>query len=62
MTNHKVTSRDGKELGHTTGGKRQCKLEGCLGIRLGVRWDKKTLTWPCTRSMTMNTKQEYQIS
>ena len=39
-----------REVGQVIGSKR-CTLEGCLGTRLGVRWPKGNLTWPCTKGM-----------
>lgn len=51
-----VVSRDGKIKGQLTGGSRTCQLEGCLGRRLGVRWSDGTLTWPCTKGMTLRKK------
>lgn len=35
----------------TVVGTRRCTLEGCGGVRLGVRWSKKRLTWPCLKGM-----------
>lgn len=46
-------SRDGKEKGILTGGRRCCALEGCTGVRLGVRWPDGKLTWPCTDGMKL---------
>lgn len=46
-----VYSRSGDQLGKTTGGTRSCRLEGCRGIRIGVRWPDGSLTWPCTDGM-----------
>ena len=44
-----VWSRDGAEAGKATGGSRQCAMEGCRGLRIGVRWPDGKLTWPCTK-------------
>lgn len=50
-----IISRDGKLKGKTTGGFRQCRLEGCCGIRIGVRWKRDgKMTWPCSRGMNGN--------
>jgi hypothetical protein len=38
--------------GVLTGSSRRCQLEGCLGVRLYVRWDDGKLTMPCTKGMT----------
>lgn len=32
-------------------GTRRCQLEGCGHTRLGVRWSKTRLTWPCVGAM-----------
>jgi hypothetical protein len=50
-----ITSRDGKEKGQATGTVRRCMLEGCGGIRIGVRWPDGKLTWPC--SVAINDKR-----
>ena len=46
-----VLSRDGNTRGRTTGGVRPCVLEGCLGLRIGVRWPDGKLIWPCSEAM-----------
>ena len=47
-----VTRRDAAEPdGVTTGGAYRCRLEGCCGWRLAVRWEDDTLTNPCTKGM-----------
>jgi len=47
-------SRDRKLKGHTTGGFRLCRLEGCGGLRIGVRWPDKKITWPCSKGLVGN--------
>lgn len=37
--------------GVTTGGSRPCSMEGCVCVRIGVRWKDKTLTYPCLGGM-----------
>jgi len=46
-----VLSRDGRARGRTTGSLRSCTLEGCRGLRIGVRWPDGRLTWPCSEGM-----------
>jgi len=46
-----VLSRGRRARGRTTGGVRPCTLEGCLGLRIGVRWPDGKLTWPCSEGM-----------
>jgi hypothetical protein len=54
----KVVSRDGKAVGETTGSERLCSLEGCGGMRLGVRWPRRRgkarTTYPCTKGMSFD--------
>lgn len=37
--------------GRTTGGQRRCGLAGCNGVRIGVRWDDGTMSWPCSKGL-----------
>lgn len=48
------------EVGRFTGGRRQCSLEGCSGVRYGVRWPSGRLvnghlvgglTFPCSKGV-----------
>ena len=56
-----VWNRGGKFKGRTTGTTRRCRMEGCLGICLGVRWPDGKLTWPCTKGMKERKNGDYQI-
>lgn len=47
----KVVSRDGNDEGELTGGQRRCGLAGCTGVRLGVRWSDKRVTFPCSKGL-----------
>ncbi len=47
----KVLSRDGKQEGALTGGRRRCQLAGCNGIRVVVRWADNKVTYPCTKGL-----------
>ena len=50
------------EIGKLTGGRRHCGLEGCNGVKLGVRWPDKKLTFPCTKGMTWKSEtSQWQI-
>jgi hypothetical protein len=53
-----ILSRDGKLKGRLTGGEYSCRMEGCTGQRLGVRWEDKTLTYPCAKGMEWNEKRK----
>lgn len=46
-----VVSSDKKETGSMTGTTRRCQLEGCNGLRMGVKWADRKLSWPCTKGM-----------
>ena len=48
----KILARKGcRMVGRSTGTFRPCTLEGCSGLRVGVRWRNGRLTWPCTGGM-----------
>ncbi len=47
-----VMSRDGKDVGRVTSATRSCQLEGCQGIRIGVRWSNGKRTFPCSKGLT----------
>ena len=40
-----------ESCGTATGSTRRCRLEGCTGIRVMVRWPNGKVTWPCTKGM-----------
>jgi len=47
-----VLSPNGVDGGTTTGGQYRCRLEGCGGMRIAVRWPDGRVTYPCTKGMT----------
>jgi hypothetical protein len=57
----KVWNREKTEYGSPTGGTRKCRMEGCLGMCIAVRWPDGSLTWPCTRGMSTLTQDEMKI-
>ena len=57
----KVLDAKGKDQGVTTGGMYPCRLEGCSGQRLAVRWPDRTFTYPCTEGMTAHADGTWQI-
>ena len=59
VTGELVKSSDDKSTGHTTGGTRECQMEGCRGQRLGVRWEDGKLTFPCTHGMVWNNNLKF---
>ena len=55
VTGRKVHARKPyKTVGVTTGSARDCQMEGCNGMCLGVKWaGRKFQTWPCSRGMEL---------
>ena len=49
----KVKTRCGKETGTVTGGGYLCRMEGCGGWRVGVRWPNGAITFPCSKGMDL---------
>lgn len=47
----KVYARDGKTCGFATGSTYPCRLEGCSGSRIMVRWSDGEYTWPCSKGL-----------
>jgi len=46
-----VWGRGRKESGIATGTVRRCQMDGCTGVRIGVRWSDGKITWPCSKGM-----------
>lgn len=46
-----VRSRDGETVGHATGSTHPCRLEGCKGVRITVRWPDDKITYPCSKGL-----------
>ena len=46
-----IFSRELDECGKATGTQKKCMLDGCKGQRIGVRWENKKLTWPCSEGI-----------
>jgi hypothetical protein len=38
-------------VGQTTGATRPCRLEGCCGVRMVVKWEDGQVTYPCSKGM-----------
>lgn len=51
-----IISSDGASEGAATGGGYHCRLEGCMGWRIGVRWNDGDLTFPCSKGMYLKSK------
>ena len=56
-----IYSRTGNYVGELTGSQQVCKLEGCTGVRLGVRWVDKKISYPCTKGITERADGALQI-
>jgi hypothetical protein len=52
----KILSKDGKSTGATTGSRQACRLSGCTGIRIAVRWKDGKITYPCTKGLNATKK------
>jgi hypothetical protein len=60
----RVLSRDGKQVGQTTGSSHKCQLKECWGWRIGVRWGDGSITYPCSAGMdskVINRKKVWRI-
>jgi len=55
-----IYSRDGKLAGIVTGARYPCRLEGCSGMRISVRWPDGKHTFPCSKGIVAR-KGRWQI-
>lgn len=46
-----VLDREGTDKGKTTGGAFPCRLEGCRGRRIAIRWAEGRMTYPCSKGL-----------
>lgn len=58
----RVYARTGRTHGRIVGGGDFCRLEGCTGIRVSVRWPNGTLTRPCSNGLKTRKDGHYQIT
>lgn len=56
-----VWSKDRVEQGRATGGERECRMEGCRGRRIVVKWPNGKITHPCTKGMRAISDTEWEI-
>lgn len=47
----KVYSSDGTVVGINTTTGYRCRMEGCTGMRITVKWPDGNVTRPCTKGM-----------
>lgn len=58
VTGTTILSRDGRAKGKTTGKRGNCRLEGCGGATIAVRWSDGLVTHPCAKGLTWNSKRK----
>jgi hypothetical protein len=56
-----VLSRDGKEQGEMSGSTHRCQMEGCLGVRVSVKWSNGQYTYPCSKGMVKESNGSYKL-
>lgn len=56
-----VYAAGGRGRGKATGSFHRCRLEGCRGVRIAVRWPGGRLTYPCTAGMEVRRDGRWQI-
>lgn len=57
-----VLSRNETYTGTVCGAAFDCRLEGCRGVRIPVRWDhQKQRTYPCTKGMEERSDGTWKI-
>lgn len=47
----RIFSHNKKFKGRTTGSGYLCRLEGCSGMRLTVKWEDGRISYPCTNGL-----------
>ncbi len=57
----RVFARNGCTRGRIIGGGDRCQLEGCIGVRISVRWPDGSLTRPCSEGLWQRKDGHYQI-
>lgn len=56
-----VAARDNRDAGKTTGMQSRCRLEGCSGMRVTVRWPSGRITRPCCKGMEQHADGSWKI-
>jgi hypothetical protein len=46
-----ILSRGGDAVGTATGSTHTCRLAGCRGVRVAVRWSNGKVTYPCSKGI-----------
>lgn len=61
-TQTKMLSRDGTETGTIVKMRcYKCRMEGCTGWRIQVKWPEGNYTYPCSKSTRIVDKDTLQI-
>jgi len=47
----RIVDREGTTYGITTGDWHSCRMEGCNGLRLTVKWQDGKTTFPCSAGL-----------
>lgn len=56
-----VYSKDGTEVGVNITTPYRCRMEGCLGMKMTVKWPDGKYTRPCTKGMFTRPDGNLQI-
>lgn len=57
-----IYSRDGAIAGRATGSTHKCRLDGCRGVRVSVKWPDGQNTFPCSGGLTAAGDGEWIIA
>ena len=57
----KIWDSHGRRFGLATGSIRQCKLEGCTGLRVYIKWPEGHMTMPCSKRLLEQADGSYRI-
>ena len=52
-----IYSSDGKLRGVATGSQHRCRLAGCNGLRISVKWPDGKTTFPCSKDIIPKSKR-----
>lgn len=56
-----IVARDGLMEGVATGSSYPCRMEGCIGLRISVKWPDGKHTFPCSKGLKPIGENRYQI-
>lgn len=61
QTTQLVYDKAGAEAGLVTGSVHRCRMEGCRGNRVSVRWPDGRTTYPCSRGLVYRADGARQV-